>query len=98
FGVIGVLAALHQARRTGAGQHVDVSMLGALTALIAGEAYETMEKCGAPVRSGQTVQRLAPFGIYPAKDGHIAMCAYTDCFAHHLLAIMGRSEQTTDER
>ena len=98
FGVIGVLAALHQARRTGAGQHVDVSMLGALTALIAGEAYEAMEKCGAPVRTGQTVQRLAPFGIYPAKDGHIAICAYTDSFAHHLFEIMGRTELIKDER
>jgi crotonobetainyl-CoA:carnitine CoA-transferase CaiB-like acyl-CoA transferase len=98
FGVIGVLAALHQARRTGAGQHVDVSMLGALTAFIAGEAYEAMEKCGAPVRTGQTVQRLAPFGIYPAKDGHLAICAYTDSFAHHLFEIMGRTELIKDER
>src|SRR5690349_12313775 len=98
FGVIGVLAAVHQARRTGVGQHVDVSMLGALTAFIAGEAYEAMEKCGEPVRTGQTVQRLAPFGIYPAKDGHIAICAYTDAFAHQLFEIMGRSELAKDER
>jgi crotonobetainyl-CoA:carnitine CoA-transferase CaiB-like acyl-CoA transferase len=98
FGVIGVLAAVHQARRTGLGQHVDVSMLGALTALIAGEAYEAMEKCGAPVRTGQTVQRLAPFGIYPARDGHIAICAYTDNFAHRLYEIMGRPDLATDQR
>src|SRR5580693_3978465 len=31
FGVIGILAALHQAQHTGRGQHIDVSMLGALT-------------------------------------------------------------------
>jgi crotonobetainyl-CoA:carnitine CoA-transferase CaiB-like acyl-CoA transferase len=98
FGVIGVLAALHQARRTGVGQYVDVSMLGALTALIAGEAYEAMEKCGAPVRTGQTVQRLAPFGIYPAKDGHIAVCAYTDSFAHRLFEVMGQTDLVRDER
>jgi crotonobetainyl-CoA:carnitine CoA-transferase CaiB-like acyl-CoA transferase len=98
FGVIGVLAAVHQARRTGVGQHVDVSMLGALTAFIAGEAYEAMEKCGEPVRTGQTVQRLAPFGIYPAKDGHLAICAYTDAFAHRFFEIMGRAELAKDER
>jgi crotonobetainyl-CoA:carnitine CoA-transferase CaiB-like acyl-CoA transferase len=73
-------------------------MLGALTSFIAGEAYEAMEKCGEPVRTGQTVQRLAPFGIYPAKDGHLAICAYTDAFAHRLFEVMGRSELTTDER
>ena len=98
FGVIGVLSALHQARRTGVGQHVDVSMLGALTSFIAGEAYEAMEKCGATVRTGPSVQRLAPFGIYPAKDGHIAICAYTDVFAHRLFEAMGRAELAKDER
>lgn len=98
FGVIGALGAVHQARRTGVGQHVDVSMLGALTALIAAEAYEAMEKCGEPIRTGQTVQRLAPFGIYPAKDGHIAICAYTDIFAHRLFGVMGRVDLAADER
>jgi crotonobetainyl-CoA:carnitine CoA-transferase CaiB-like acyl-CoA transferase len=98
FGVIGVLSAVHQARRTGVGQHVDVSMLGALTSLIAAEAYEAMEKCGEPVRTGPSVQRLAPFGIYPAKDGHIAICAYTDAFAHRLFEVMRRKDLGDDER
>lgn len=98
FGVVGVLAAVHQAQRTGMGQHVDVSMLGALTSLIAAEAYEAMEKCGEPVRTGQSVQRLAPFGVYPAKGGHIAICAYTDTFAHRLFEVMGQTELAADER
>jgi crotonobetainyl-CoA:carnitine CoA-transferase CaiB-like acyl-CoA transferase len=98
FGVIGVMAAVHQARRTGVGQHVDVSMLGALTSLIAAEAYEAMGKCGEPVRTGPSVQRLAPFGIYPAKDGHLAICAYTDAFAHRLFEVMLRKDLAEDQR
>ncbi len=98
FAVIGVLAALHDARRTGSGQHVDVSMLGALTSLIASEAYEAVEKCGAPVRTGRTVQRLAPFGIYQARDGYLAICAYTDVFAHSLYEVMRRPDMAQDER
>jgi len=98
FGVIGVMAAVHQARRTGVGQHVDVSMLGALTSLIAAEAYEAMEKCGEAVRTGPSVQRLAPFGIYPAKDGHLAICAYTDAFAHRLYDVIGRTDLAMDQR
>src|ERR1700674_4101486 len=73
-------------------------MLGALTSLVASEAYEAMEKCGAPVRTGPTVQRLAPFGVYSAKDGYLAICAYTDAFAHSLYAVMGRTELAIDER
>jgi crotonobetainyl-CoA:carnitine CoA-transferase CaiB-like acyl-CoA transferase len=94
FAVIGVLAALHRARLTGAGQHVDISMLGVLTALVASEAYEAMERCGAPIRSGQTVQRLAPFGVYRAADGYVAICAYTDRLAHSLFAAMQRPDLT----
>lgn len=92
FAVIGTLAALHHARATGAGQHVDISMLGVLTSLVASEAYEAMERCGAPIRSGQTVQRLAPFGVYRAQDGYVAICAYTDRLANSLFAVMQRPE------
>jgi crotonobetainyl-CoA:carnitine CoA-transferase CaiB-like acyl-CoA transferase len=73
-------------------------MLGALTSLIAAEAYEAMEKAGASVRSGQSVQRLAPFGTYRASDGHIAICAYTDAFAHRLFEVMERKDLAADER
>jgi CoA:oxalate CoA-transferase len=105
FAVIGVLAALHRARHTGVGQHVDISMLGVLTSLVASEAYEAMERCGAPIRTGQTVQRLAPFGVYQAKDGYVAICAYTDRMAHSLFSAMSqpglatsRHFQTRDAR
>ncbi len=98
FGVIGVLAALQQAQRTGVGQHVDVSMLGAMTALIAAEPYDLMARLGIPQRTGQTMPRLAPFGIYKAKDGHIAICAPMDNFALNLFNAMGRPDLATDER
>ncbi len=98
FAVIGLLAALHQARRTGVGQHIDVSMLGALTALVASEPYQAMEKCGAAVRTGPTFQRLSPFGVYRASDGHVAICAHTDPFAHSLFQVMKRGDLVFDER
>lgn len=98
FGVIGVLAALHQAQRTGEGQHVDVSMLGAMTSLVAAEPYDLLARLGVPVKTGQTAPRLAPFGIYPAQDGYVAICAPMDNFAHSLFQAMERPELTSDER
>jgi crotonobetainyl-CoA:carnitine CoA-transferase CaiB-like acyl-CoA transferase len=89
FGVIGVLAALHQARATGAGQHVDVSMLGALTSLITDEPFDALRPFGVPTRTGPTMPRLAPFGVYGATDGYVAICAFTDPFAHALFRAMG---------
>jgi crotonobetainyl-CoA:carnitine CoA-transferase CaiB-like acyl-CoA transferase len=98
FSVIGVLSALHMARRTGIGQQVDVSMLGSISALMAGEAFDTLEQLGLPLRTGQTVPRLAPFGVYPALDGHVSICAPTDAFVLGLFRAMDRPELAEDAR
>jgi crotonobetainyl-CoA:carnitine CoA-transferase CaiB-like acyl-CoA transferase len=98
FGVIGVLAALHQAHTTGCGQHVDVSMLGVMTAMVACEPFDLLERCGIPQRTGQTMPRLAPFGIYPARDGHVAICAPTEAFAKGLFDAMDRPDLAADPR
>jgi crotonobetainyl-CoA:carnitine CoA-transferase CaiB-like acyl-CoA transferase len=98
FGVIGLLAALHQVQRTGVGQHIDVSMLGVMTSLVACEPFDLLERCGVPQRTGQTVPRLAPFGVYPAVDGYVAICAPTDAFAESLFRAIGRPELGADER
>lgn len=98
FGVIGLLSALHVAGRTGKGQHVDVSMLGSLSALMAGEAFDALESLGIPMRTGETVPRLAPFGIYTAADGHIALCAPIDTFVRRLFEAVERPELADDPR
>lgn len=98
FGVIGLLAGLHQTQRTGAGQHIDVSMLGVMTSLVACEPFDLLEQCGVPQRTGQTMPRLAPFGIYDGADGHVAICAPTETFAAALFDAIGHPELKSDER
>ena len=89
FGVVGILAALHQRETTGAGQHVDVSMLGVLTSLVAAEPFDLLEACGLAQRTGRMVPRLTPFGIYESADGHVAICAPTEQFARGVFAAIG---------
>jgi crotonobetainyl-CoA:carnitine CoA-transferase CaiB-like acyl-CoA transferase len=98
FGVIGVMAAIHQAQRTGVGQHIDVSMLGALTMMVSGEPFDLLEHCGIPQRTGQTLPRLAPFGVYPTKDGFIAICAPTEAMARGFFVAAGHPELCDDEK
>src|SRR5581483_6678338 len=98
FGVIGILAALHQAQHTGEGQHIDVSMLGALTMMAAVETFGLLERCGIPQRTGLTVPRLAPFGLYQTKDGYIAICAPQETFARSLFEAIGRAGLSADPR
>jgi len=98
FGVIGVLAALMQARRTGLGQHVDVSMLGVLSMMVAGEPFDVLERFGVPQRTGLTVPRLAPFGTYRTHDGFVSICAPMEVFAKALFQAIGRSDLGSDPR
>jgi crotonobetainyl-CoA:carnitine CoA-transferase CaiB-like acyl-CoA transferase len=98
FGVIGVLAAIHQAQRTGIGQHVDVSMLGVMTMMVSGEPFDLLERCGVPQRTGLTVPRLAPFGLYRTRDGYVSICAPMEAIAHALFQAIGRPDLTTDPR
>jgi crotonobetainyl-CoA:carnitine CoA-transferase CaiB-like acyl-CoA transferase len=98
FAVIGTLGAIVQRSRTGVGQHVDVSMLGALTSLVAAEPFDAYEEIGLEYRTGAYVPRLAPFGLFQAADGWFAICAPTDKFAHGVLRAMGRPELAEDER
>jgi CoA:oxalate CoA-transferase len=98
FGVIGVLAAIHQAQSTGIGQHVDVSMLGVMTMMVSGEPFDLLERCGVPQRTGLTVPRLAPFGLYRTRDGYVSICAPMETFAHALFQAIGRPDLSTDPR
>ena len=98
FGVMGVLAAIHQAQRTGVGQHIDVSMLGALSMMVSVEPFDLLERCGIPQRTGQTLPRLAPFGIYPTRDGFIAICAPTEAMSRSFFEAAGHPELADDEK
>jgi crotonobetainyl-CoA:carnitine CoA-transferase CaiB-like acyl-CoA transferase len=98
FAVMGTLAALVRARETGAGQHVDVSMLGALTSMVAVEPWQAYDAVGMPSRTGNYLNRLAPFGIFQAADGQVAICAANDKFFARLPAALGQPELLTDAR
>jgi CoA:oxalate CoA-transferase len=92
FSVIGTLAAVLHAEHTGQGQRVDVSMLGALTSLVACEPFDALESIGFPLRTGAYVPRLAPFGNFRATDGWFAICAPTDQFAAGVLRAIDRED------
>lgn len=98
FATIGTLAAVLQARATGQGQRVDVSLLGTMGALVAAEPFEMERKMGHATRSGNVLARLAPSGVFPTADGHIAISAPKDAFAAGLFRAMGRPELIQDAR
>lgn len=98
FAVIGILSALEQRHRTGEGQHIDVSMLGALTSFVAIENWSAMAAAGMQARTGLTVQRLSPFGVFECSDGYVAVVAVHEKLAQGLFRAMGRPELGQEAR
>lgn len=98
FAVIGILSALEQRHRTGEGQHIDVSMLGALTSFVAIENWSAMAAAGMQARTGLTVQRLSPFGVFECADGYVAVVAVHEKLAQGLFRAMGKPELGREAR
>jgi len=98
YGVIGVLAALHQREQTGIGQHIDIGMLDSMASIVASEHFDAIAHCGFPLRTGNVMSRMAPFGVFQAMDGYVAICAHTDAYCRGVFAAMERPELMQDER
>jgi len=92
FAALGVLGALRQRDRTGRGQHVDLSMLDVLTALVWDEPVDHYAAAGMPVRTGNADPRGAPINVYPAVDGWVAVTLTTSEQWKQLVVLLGRPE------
>jgi formyl-CoA transferase/succinyl-CoA--D-citramalate CoA-transferase len=99
FAVIGVLAALTEARRTGVGQEVDVAIYEAVAALM--ESSMADYELGGVLRerSGSVLAGVAPSNIYPTLDGSdVLIAANADAVFARLCVVMNRPELASDGR
>lgn len=97
YGAIGILAALAHRARTGAGQHVQVNMLDSLVSLLALEHYDLAHD-PANLRTGNHHERLAPFGVFEARDGYFAVAAPSDSWSARLFEAIGMPDMAADPR
>jgi crotonobetainyl-CoA:carnitine CoA-transferase CaiB-like acyl-CoA transferase len=98
YAVNGILAALIHCGRTGEGQLVQVSMLDCLSSMVAEEHFDVFIKEGYPKRSGNFHDRLVPFGVYPTRDGFVAMVAFQPDWFLSLMEAVGKPEIAKDPR
>ncbi len=98
YAALGVLVALHARARTGAGQHVDVSMLDTQISLLSYHAQAQL--CGfAPQRLGNAHPNVAPYQSYRAADGWFNLGIGNDTHWRALCTrILGRPDLATDPR
>ncbi len=95
-----ILAALLQRQQTGAGSHIDVSMLECLTEWMGFPLYYAYEGAPPPPRSGASHATIYPYGPFQAGDGKSVMLGLQNerewqAFCEHVLL---RPELTQDPR
>ena len=96
FAVAGILAALHDRHRTGAGQHVDTSLVEAGVALSVWEATEYLSSGRVPQPLGSAHRMSAPYQAFECADGYITVGAANDRLFARLSALLGHPEWTGD--
>jgi crotonobetainyl-CoA:carnitine CoA-transferase CaiB-like acyl-CoA transferase len=98
FLAFGVLAAIHNARRTGRGQFVDVAMTDAILAICERVVVQNSVLDMVPGPEGNHHPYLCPFGFYPTKDGPVAIAAQGDEFFGTLCRLLDAPELLADAR
>ncbi len=94
----GILAAVHHANKTGEGQFLDVSMYDAVLAFCERIIPQYSYTGEVPGLEGNAHPTLCPFGVFRAKDGHVAIACPGDHFWANLCTEMERPELIEDER
>jgi crotonobetainyl-CoA:carnitine CoA-transferase CaiB-like acyl-CoA transferase len=71
----GIVTAVHSARRTGRGQYVDVAMVDSILAVCERIIHQNSVEGIVAGPEGNHHPVLAPFGMFPAKDGWVSIAA-----------------------
>ena len=98
FLAYGIAAACWQAQRSGQGQFVDVAMVDAVLAVCERMVFQHSATGEVPGPEGNGHPLLCPFGLFPARDGHVSLGVPNDRFWAPLARLMGQPELATDPR
>ena len=99
FGVIGILAALEERRRTGRGRVVDVSMLDCQVAMLCYQAAYHLVSGHVPGRQGRGHDSIPTYRSFTAADGiDVVLTANTERHWQSLCAVLGCAQLLDDAR
>jgi formyl-CoA transferase/CoA:oxalate CoA-transferase len=96
--VQGILAALYVRERTGRGQRVEVSLLGAGVSWLTYHATAYFATGEIPERLGSNHGAVAPYGAYPTSDGYLVVAVATDALWRRFCGALGLDEIVDDPR
>lgn len=92
YAVIGIQAALTRRERTGQGDHVDVALLDCMTGVLANQAMNYLATRENPVRLGNAHPNIAPYAVFPAKNGWLIIAVGNDGQFERFCKVVGLDE------
>ncbi len=98
FATYGVLAALYERERTGLGQRVDTSLLGAVIGVLTFQAGRYLAGGGDPGLEGNDHPVAAPYGTFRAADGYLNIAIANEQMWRRLAEEVGHPEWIDDPR
>lgn len=95
---LGIMLALFHRERTGQGQKVDVSMVDTLFSVLENAVITNTLTGEVPGQIGNADPSIAPFDVFKAKDGYLAIGVGTSLQWERLCQVMNREDLIHDER
>ena len=94
YAAMGILAALVRRNRTGEGEEVSTALTDSMTSMLAFLATNYFATGRQPLRTGNDHALAAPYGMFEAADGQIAVAPANDTFYFKLIAALGLEHLT----
>lgn len=89
YAVIGIQAALAERAQSGKGQHIDLSLFDAATAMLANQATNYLASGTAPTRLGNAHPNIVPYQVFEVSDGALVIAAGNDGQFQRLCQVLG---------
>jgi crotonobetainyl-CoA:carnitine CoA-transferase CaiB-like acyl-CoA transferase len=98
FATVGILAALRHRERTGAGQRIEVTLLGSLLAALVNQGSAYTVAGVVPQRMGNAHPSIAPYELFQTGQGELVIAVGNDRQFATLCDVLGAPELAGDRR
>jgi crotonobetainyl-CoA:carnitine CoA-transferase CaiB-like acyl-CoA transferase len=98
WAALGVLAALYERERTGVGRTLEISLFETALGLLSYQLVGYLGSGFVPGREGSAFPQIAPYQVFPARDGELMIVAANDKLFGALCDVLGMPELPGDTR
>lgn len=98
WAALGVVAALYEREQTGVGRTLDVSLYETALSLLSYQLVGFLGTGAVPGREGSAFSQIAPYQVFPTRDGELMIVAGNDKLFAALCRELGVPELIDDER